>query len=145
MNPWKIIGWIVLAFMGLVLYACVKVAANLAPVDGGSAVNTPTRVAAAAPSYTVKVVSVECDASGRDRADITVQNTGTATIPYAKAFAEFTSKSGGVDSAQDSYFRPHDIPPGARASATVYSNGSGSHKCGLVRIQDGDGNQVTLQ
>jgi len=90
-------------------------------------------------SYRLFVVSVECTSRGRDRADITVRNDGNTPMRFAKAFAVFKNKSGEVMSAQDSFFHPTDIPPGATASADVYSNGSGAYSCALLSVQDNNG------
>lgn len=87
---------------------------------------------------------MECDNQYRGKADITIRNTGSTAIPFAKVFVEFTNKDGSVASAQDSYFSPSTIPPGASASATVYSNGPSAQSCGPTRMQDGDGNPVVM-
>jgi len=114
---------------------------------GSSAQSTPsTPQQVSAPGYTVNVVSVECrDNYGRNRADITVTNTGSTTIPFAKVFVQFKDRSGNVLSAQDGYLSPHDVPPGATASATVYSSRGGAETCGVTSLQDRDGNAVQLQ
>jgi hypothetical protein len=146
MNPWKIIGWIILAclilmlgFCGLVLYGVGS--STKSPPSQGSASSV-----APAPDYSVRVVSVECQNNyGRNRANVTVTNTGSSTIPYTKVFVQFKDGSGAVLSAQDGYLRPHDIPPGATASATVYSSGGGASTCDVAAIQDGDGNAVQMQ
>lgn len=146
MSPWKIIGWIVLVGLMAALAFCASVLYRV-----GSTQNSPSWLGSSPspqqrPIYSVKVVSVECrDNYGRNRADVTVTNTGSTTIPYAKVFVQFNDGSGKVLSAQDNYLSPHDIPPGAAASATVYSSGGGSKTCGLVGVQDGDGNAVVLQ
>jgi hypothetical protein len=125
------------------LYSCVSAFGGRSSGSTGAAT---TGSAPASQSYKVTVVSVNCRSDyGRDRADITVRNTGTETIPYAKAFVEFTTDGGKVVSADDSYFSPTDIPPGATASATVYAGGGGADKCGMTAIQDGDGNQVSRE
>jgi hypothetical protein len=151
MNPWKIIGWIVLVVVVLTLGFCSYVAYLFGEATEGTSLSSPTEAIESpsqrvAPSYSLKVVSTECaDNYGKNRADVTVKNTGTNTIPYAKAFVEFQDKSGKLLSAQDSYFSPTAIPPGATASTTVYSSGGGAKTCGLSSVQDGDGNAVTLQ
>jgi|SRR5690606_6919843 hypothetical protein len=146
MNPWKIIGWIVLVCLILMLGFC-----GLVLYGVGSSTNSPSSqssasTAAPAPTYSVRVVSVECqDNYGRNRADVTVTNTGSSTIPYTKVFVQFKDSSGSILSAQDGYLRPHDIPPGSTASATVYSSGGGASTCEVVALQDGDGNAVQVQ
>ena len=146
MNPWKIIGWIVLALLLLMIYSCVKVAANIGGSDTSA---VPSSTSNAQPTYSVTVVSTECrEDYGKNEADITVRNTGPTTIPFAKAFVEFrdgADGAGNVLSAQDSYFSPHDIPPGATASASVYSSGGGAKSCGMTAMQDGSGNAVSVQ
>lgn len=149
MNPWKIIGWIVLggillmlAFCGLVIVVASSTGDTARTAAGTSSISPP----AAAPAYSVRVESFECEkGGGRTRADMTITNTGQIAIPYAKAYFEF-SKAGQVTSANDSYFRPTTIPPGARASATVYSgSGSDADTCTPKAIQDRDGYPVTIQ
>lgn len=143
MNPWKIIGWIVLAFLvvsfGLCGLGMFGAARNQ---EGATAEKRPT-LGRSTPTYSVHVEKVECVSRGRDKAEVTITNNGPA-IPYAKAYFEFVKKDGTVAAASDSYFSPTTVPSGARASADSYSSGSGSHQCRLVRIQDGDGNPVTL-
>lgn len=148
MNPWKIVGWIVLVILilflatcGLFLYGVGKAGADR-QVNGGA--SGPTASAAPAPRHTLQVVSINCSGDGRDRADITVRNVGTTTLSFAKAYVEFKDEAGKVIAANDSYFSPHDIPPGSIASADVYSSGSGAHKCGLTAVQDRDGAPATL-
>lgn len=139
MNPWKIIGWIVLALLVLMLWSC------------GTSFSRRSAERAAPPApesqaqHAVRVVTVECTSRGRDLAEVTVINAGATTIEYAKAFAQFKDKAGNVVSARDSYFTPTSIPPGATASARVYSNGSGADTCELATIQDGDGLAVNMQ
>ena len=146
MNPWKIIGWIVLAGIALMLTFCAAVLYRVGDAQNSSAQATPAASSPEAPSHSVKVVSVECqDNYGRNRADVTVTNIGITTIPYAKVFVQFKDDAGNVLSAQDGYLNPHDISPGATASATVYSSGGGSKSCSVVAVQDKDGNAVALQ
>ena len=148
MNPWKIIGWIVLLLIVLMLAFCVSVLYRIGDTQDSptQAFSSSSSATPASPAHSVTVVSVECqDNYGRNRADITVTNTGSTVIPYAKVFVQFKDSTGKVLSAQDSYLRPHDVPPGATASATVYSSGGGSESCGVTAIQDGDGNAVALQ
>ena len=142
MSPWKIIGWIFLAFLLLIMWSCMKAVSNRTP-DPGAA--TSAAASPSVPSYSVTIVSTECQNDyGRDSAEITIRNTGPE-IPYAKGFVEFHDKAGKVLSAQDSYFTPHTIPAGATASMTAYSSGGGAIRCGLTTIQDGDGNRVSIQ
>lgn len=149
MNPWKIIGWIVLGGMVLMLTLCGLVVVGVSssgdgPRSTSSSGSSPP--AATAPAYAARVDSFECEErAGRTRADMTITNTGAIAIPYAKAFVEF-SKGGQVTSADDTYFSPSTIPPGARASATFYSGrGSDADTCSPKAVQDGDGYPVLIQ
>ena len=146
MNPWKIIGWIVLAFMLYAMYSCGTAINDAERRRDAGGADTSAATALAAPAYVVEVISVECDDNhGRNRADITVLNTGRDAIPYAKVFFQFTDAAGKVLWAEDSYFSPTDIPPGAMASATLYADGGGSANCGPTAMQDGDGNRVIMR
>ena len=141
-SPWTIIGWILLVFLLLFVYSCYRAVSNNVAEARGSTDTLST--AASAPQYSVQVISTECTGNyGRDRAEITVRNTG-ASIPFAKGFVQFVDGAGALLSAQDSYFSPSTIPAGATASVTVYSSGGGAARCGLTTIQDGDGNPVTI-
>jgi hypothetical protein len=157
-SPWTIIGWMIVAAIVLPLATCAFVAsrvANSAYDDYGRRVRLGvaapaeadnSMAAPSAASYSMKVVSVECtDNYGRNKANITARNTGSTAIPFAKVFIQFKNKTGGVISAQDSYFSPTTIPSGATASATVYSSGGGAKTCGPVAIQDRYGASVSFQ
>jgi len=152
MNPWKIIGWIVLVLMVLFLAFC-----SLVLYRAGDAMNKadrsmpiPAQANTSASSATtlplsVQVVSFECIARpGRDKAEMTVRNTGATTISFTKLFVEFKNSDGSIASASNSYFSPHDIPPGSVASTTVYSNGGGARTCEPSAIQDRDGRPVSF-
>lgn len=146
MNPWKIIGWIVLGFIVLVVGFCGlgifgAVMSDLDKETGSAqpSVNTPSP----SPAYTVHVVNLDCSSRSIDRAQVTIENRG-GEIPFAKVFIEFLNKDGSIAAAEDSYFSPSTIPPSARASASVYSRGTRAHSCRVIRIQDGDGNPVDL-
>lgn len=146
-SPWTIIGWIVLAMLALFLYTCTRAAMNLAEATSGtSSYTSPSGGAQAAKSYSVKIIDSGCSESASGRYTViraTVENTGTETIPFAKAFFEAYDKSGAIIEAKDSYFSPSDIPPGARASADVMLEGDIA-RCGLVRMQGSGGASVTM-
>jgi hypothetical protein len=147
-SPWTIIGWLVLAFMALVVYSCTKTAMNLAEVNSTSSYS-PTSTNGrtnAVKSYTVKVIDNGCQESASGRyttVRATVENTGTETIPFAKAFFEGHDRNGALVEAKDSYFSPSDIPPGARASADVSLRGEFA-SCGMVKMQGSNGSAVSL-
>jgi len=143
-SPWRIIGWIVLAILVLSLafcgYVCVRVADNSQPGSAPLASDLPP----AAPHYQVSVISVVCENEYRDKARVTVRNTGMNAIPYAKLFVEFRDAQDKVVSADDSYFSPTTIPVNATASATVYSHGPAAKTCAPSEMQDRDGNPVVM-
>lgn len=143
MNPWKLIGWIVLGFMVLFMWYCARVAMRVAEsepqaYDGpryGSI--QPNKQAV---SYSAKVIGFTCE--GRydyTTAKLTIRNTGSTQIPFAKLFVNFTGSGGSAQG--DSYFSPSTIPPGATASADVMQRGD--YNCEVQAVQDGHGNPVT--
>lgn len=144
MNPWKIIGWIVLGFLLLVIYSCGKVAMDYAEQQEALESGRPIPRATPAPSHQLTVIRMECIDRGRGHLDVTVRNDGPTEIPYAKAFGNFYVGDGSVLSADDSYFNPSTIPRGSFASAKVFSDTAGWVKCGLATVQDTDGNPVSL-
>lgn len=153
MNPWKIIGWIVLAGIILMLGLC-----SLAAYQVGKrqlAENAQSQESGAVapqqpvgPKHSVEVVNVSCEQNySRPKASITVRNTGETAIEYAKVYVKFTRKDGSVASAEDSYLRPSTIPPGSLASANTFSaeGADGIVNCGLEAVQDRDGNPVAIK
>ena len=137
--------WIGLIVVVLVVYSCMRAipVAN----QGASTISDADAPAVLPPAYSLKVISTQCEKRGRyDQAKATVQNTGNLTVPFAKAFFQFTNDAGQAIGNDDSYFSPTDIPAGATASADVMASGlSGTTHCGLLTVQDGDGNAVLLQ
>lgn len=138
MNPWKIIGWIVLVGMLLSLtfcgLVCVRVAADM---DGPKANGASPNSSAASPDYRVEVLSLSCEERGNmTKVGVTVRNSGGLEIPFAKAFFRVGTQS------EDSYFSPSTVPAGSLASADSYVRSPGD--CRLLMIQDGKGNQVRL-
>lgn len=147
-SPWTVIGWIVLAVLLLFLYSCMKFAANYAetsaPAAPGSALSQVSD-AARGPNYQVKVNDSGCEERGQYTViRATITNVGDETIPFAKAFFEGYDKAGKVVQADDGYFSPSDVQPGARASANVYLRASVDN-CALVRIQGSRGGYVSIQ
>lgn len=144
MNPWKLIGWIVLALVLLLLSYCAVFIYSVGKSQDADPVKQAQR---AMPEYRVKIISVTCeDNYGRNKATITVQNTGNMAIPDAKVFMNFQDGNGSVLSTDDSYFRPSSIPPGSLSSAKTYAaEGSPqADKCAPAAIQDGAGNPVSI-
>lgn len=144
-SPWTVIGWIVLAFFALFIYSCTKMAMNMADAASGSTSASPL-TGAAAKLYAVKVIDSGCQdsASGAyTQIRATVENTGTETIPFAKAFFEAYAKDGRLIEAKDTYFSPTNIPPGARASADVMLSGA-VHTCSFARMQGSGGAPVSI-
>ena len=146
MNPWKIIGWIVLGFIVLVVGFCGLGIFGAAMRDVNTSSGTTRASEPRKPSglaYAAHVVDLNCSGRTIDRAQVTIENRGDE-IPFAKVFVEFLNKDGSIAAAEDSYFSPSTVPRGSRASATVYSNGARAESCRVTGIQDGDGNRVTL-
>lgn len=145
MNPWKIIGWIVLGFLVLVMFSCYRAfaprsaeqearhqAAKVAALQRAEAQRPPP------PVYEFTITGVKCEPRGSYvLMGVSGRNTGRLTIPYAKFYASV----GGIP--DDTYFRPTDIPPGSLASAEVMVRSQG--ECKFVGIQDGDGIPVKIQ
>jgi hypothetical protein len=145
-SPWRIIGWIFLSLTLLWLGACFFALSDLdsgsASIGGGA--ENRSRVESR-PEYALSIVWFSCNSEHLPRGEITVRNTGNMSVPYAKAFVEFTDVSGKVVSSGDSYFSPSTIPVGSTASATVYGNPRVDFaKCGPSTVQDGGGNPVRL-
>jgi hypothetical protein len=141
MNPWKIIGWIVLGFIVLVLLFCglgifgSAWKRGQAKLDDGST---------AEPAHNVSVVSLDCSGSPIDSAKVTIINNGPE-LRFAKVYVEFVDGGGRVAAAEDSFLRPTTIPTGSRASATVYSRATRAGKCRVAEIQDRDGNRIGMR
>lgn len=149
LNPWKIIGWIFLAFLALILYSCVRVAGTIgsSATTGSPPSSSPAFSTAApvAPPHKADVLSFQCEQQGNyDVGKATIRNTGTTTIPYAKFFVEFVDRNEKVVGAGDTYFSPTDIPPGATASADVMERSTGGTSCRPSAFQDGDGNPIDI-
>jgi hypothetical protein len=140
-SPWTIIGWIVLICFLLTLAFCARVAYNVAKTDAQfieSANNV--QVPAQIPLY-AKKISMECT---EDKIEVTVRNTGTEAIRFAKGFLQSHDKSGKVIEVKNSYFHPNDIPPGSVSSVDVYLDRGGHSSCSLLEMQDTHGTIVNV-
>lgn len=135
MNPWKIIGWIVLAFIGLMMYSCIRVASNM---DSGTTGSSAASPAASRLDHRVELMSFVCEKRyERTRAELTIRNEGSTTMEFSKAIVNF-------DGAMvDGYFSPHTLAPGVIATNTIYSPGGGG--CQLIAVQDRDGVQAAIR
>lgn len=142
MNPWKIIGWIVLGFLVLALLFCGLGIVGSAWRTGQAKLDGYTP--AATPAHTVSVVSLDCSGSPIDSAKVTVINNGPE-LRFAKVYIEFVNSGGSIAAAEDSFLRPTTIPPGSRASATVYSRGTRAGQCRVAEIQDRNGNRIAIR
>lgn len=135
MNPWKIIGWIVLGFLVLLMYGCYQA---FRPRTADEIISQQRAAEAARPKYEFTMDSFSCETLGSyTRPKVTGRNTGTTTIPFAKLYVTV----GGV--AGEIYFDPHTIPPGSIASAEPMVRAEG--RCSITGMQDGRGNPVVLR
>jgi hypothetical protein len=133
-NPWKIIGWIVLALMLCSLTFCGLVCVNIGNRQVGAAVaDIPGRPAQ------LYLKSISCDPNhGRPRADLTFENTGGGEIRYPKAYVSFGGK------IHDSYIHPNILLRSSLGTATVYANEGDAASCRLDRVQDNDGVRIQV-
>lgn len=135
MNPWKIIGWLVLA---AIVWAVAK------PFWAGYTGYNSRRDMAesrhmAPPSVTFRVDGIECrNERGWFKGKVTVQNMGPGEVSFAKLFLE----SG--DYRIDTYFQPPTIPEGAMASASWMERGETTQNCSIQAIQDNFGKRIVL-
>lgn len=142
MNPWKILGWVILVFFFVALafcgLVCVRVASDMPPSSSHPAPSAaPSASSRNVPVYHVDIQSFTCEEKyGRVEAAVTVRNSGGNEIPFAKAFFKVGTSS------FDGYFSPSSIPPGALASVSRSTRDTGD--CSLAGIQDGGGNSVTI-
>jgi len=141
-----LLWWIGLIVVLFVLWSCVRSVGRIDDYSQTPAAAASSEAARAAPSYSLHVVNTACTREGAyARGAVTVINSGSITMPFAKAFFQFTDGAGNVVGTEDSYFSPNDIPPGSTASADVYARGiSNAEKCRLSTVQDGDGNAASL-
>lgn len=138
MNPWKIIGWIVLALMLLSLtfcgLVCVRVASNTsAPQTGTPGPGNPAGIAR------LYKRSISCDPHyGLPRADVVFENDGGVDLEFAKAYVSFGGK------IREGYIRPTTLPRGSLGTVTIYGVEGGSADCRLERVQDRSGNRIQV-
>lgn len=144
MNPWKIIGWIVLAFIVLVLYSCGKAASELSSARSGSGAETasypaPSAAQPSPPDLTADLISFACEesASGRyTRAEITIRNTSLNPLKFPEAYV---AVAGRVETAP---FTPFEVPAGSLANASIMSQAKGD--CVLQAVQDHSGTPIAI-
>lgn len=135
-SPWTIIGWIFVLLLVLFLGTCALFMKNYADATQRD-VDSTSASASAAPAYSVHVEGFECDVRESGTvARVTIRNTGSTEIPYAKAFFRFDQK------IVDTYFSPSSIPPGALASADGYARSRVS--CGGFTVQAQGGAPVSV-
>lgn len=121
MNPWKIIGWIVLgglvlllAFCGAVVYRVGVNEANRQDIENGTHVPEPS-------AYSAKVLSFTCEESASGaytRSEMTIRNTSGQPMSYVRIFVRLG------DAVENTYFTPVSIPQDGMASATVMRRGN---------------------
>lgn len=146
-KPRGFFWWIGLIFVVLLVWQCARLLPSSSSSTAASYDTPAASSPSPAPSYFLKVIDTSCGEKGSYvTAEVTVQNVGTIAIPYAKAFFQFKDEAGQVVGTDDTYFSPTDIPPGSTASADVMKRGIvGATRCGLLTVQDGSGQSVTLQ
>jgi len=139
-NPWNIIGWVLLALLLIWLYGLVKIQMRASEIESYGVSDLPAYSTPAVKHF-VKQINIQCR---EDEIRVTIENTGSHEIKFAKAYFQAYDRLGKLVYAGDSFFRPSDIPPGSMSSATVYLRGIQYEKCGLVSVQDRDGNRATI-
>ena len=143
MNPWKIIGWIVLALMLVSLTFCGLVCVRVAQTDT-SKLGGATRTGKAAPgnphgNARLYLKSITCDANyGRPRADLVFENNGGVDLEYAQAYVSFGGK------IHEGFINPTKLPQGSLGTITVYGAQGESAACVLERVQDRDGDRIQV-
>lgn len=102
MNPWKIIGWIVLGFMLLVMYGCFRVFSRVGEAPSSS--QSPA-VGISEPSPRLRVEELHCTASPSGMAIIegAMQNVGDAELGYTSIRFKLTDKAGAFVAYVDGY------------------------------------------
>lgn len=142
MNPWKIIGWIVLGFLVLVMFSCYRAFAPRSSEEQARYQAAAQRAEAqrpTPPTYSLSITGFSCDEStggGYTKMTVMVKNTGPR-IGSAKLFATIGGQP------EDTYFNPYDIPAGSVSTATLMSRTRGD--CRVVAVQDRAGNPVKLE
>lgn len=134
MNPWKIIGWIVLVLLLMSLYRCYEV---FRPRSGEEVQQAQVRAEQARPRHEFTIDSFTCEqVYTTTRVKVSGRNTGATTIEFAEIFFMVG------DESLSPFFNPHDIPAGSIATAKHIARRHGD--CRIVGMQDRHGNPVTL-
>lgn len=154
-NPWRVIGWIVLGFVVLILGSCIVMigavgsAMNQAdnatqaqehanPID--ALTSSTGEPAAVQETYKLRVIGFTCSENyGRTKAEISFQNIGAYKIHFAKVLMKF-----GDSATNSSYLQPVELQSGATADTTIYAPEGTSGDCEIVSVQDNDGNPVEV-
>ena len=91
--------------------------------------------ASASPGYHLTVESIACEniAGIKSRALISIRNSGTTTIEYAKVAARVGPE------VSATYLRPHTLHPGTIATAMAYNTAGGAEPCEVLSVTDRDG------
>lgn len=125
MNPWMIIGWIVLALLVISLAFCGMVAYNVADLSGRTSYSTSMPVSSA------EVVMLLCD---DEDTLIQVRNVGNHIIAGAVASVRWPDRS--KESIQ---LEPRHIGAGGSARGSAPGRGEG---CALDSLVDGQGRSL---
>ena len=145
-NPWMIIGWIILAIVLLIIGSCVAMVAvvgnamdkadSAQPAAPTASYGQPVaETPAAQPIYKVQVVGFSCSENyGRTKAEISFQNIGAYNMEFAQVLVKF-----GGNATKQSYLQPTEFRAGSTASATVYAPEGYSGNCAIVSVQGRDG------
>ena len=91
--------------------------------------------AATPPEYHLTVESIACEniAGIKSRALISIRNSGTTTIEYAKVAARVGPE------VSATYLSPHTLHPGTIATAMAYNTAGGAEPCEVLSVTDRDG------
>jgi len=143
-----VIGWILLALITLPLVMCVGVfglSRGAQGVKRGTETLAAAEASTASSALALRVIDIQCDERARmSIMKVTVENTGGEPVEYAKLFGSFVDDNGSVVASEDSYFSPHTIPVGSRASADLYSRAGGVKRCQIGSVQDRAGRPVNI-
>lgn len=142
-NPWRIIGWIVLGFLLLLMYSCYqafkpKTYAEQAREDAQRLENR-VQAAAAQPRGELTITDFTCEAGRGEYTTMTVRatNTGPVAIPFAKLYARIGN------APEEAYFMPTEVQVGSIVSATLMRREGGD--CKIVGAQDRSGRAIDMK
>lgn len=136
-SPWTIIGWVIVGFICLLMYGCYQ--AFKPKVDANGEVQAASVSDPAPAALSAHIVSTDCaERQGRTRATVIVENTGPE-IRHGQMFITYVG-----DHSETAYGDPSTIPPGARSSFSFVRSNGATTGCQVDRLQDGSGNQVSL-